>query len=640
MLTSLNSGVSGMLNHQRKLDVTGNNIANVNTIGYKSSRITFADSLYSTLKVGRGPRDNYGGVNSVQLGFGAKVSTVDRDYSQGAINTTGFQTDLALQGSGFFIVRDGSETYYTRAGNFTVDAEGNMVAANGALVQGRMSGVDANEETHIALEDISLPLEMKIEPQATEEVRFYSNLNANATLSTASLNEAGTSGVTSVNGTAADGVGGTHTIEISGTNATNSTNTGINTGGIVTDTLASLGVTDTDGFQVTLDQGTSREVTYNIAGLTADSTVGDLVEALNGQVNGATFELSGGAITVTRDYAGVGTDYNVTLTDGGTGNITATMFDAGGTFQVNNGTASTLVATDTFVDNLGNTVVSDLNLSADEDTGLITQITGLGDGGVTINAENGLQAATGADALVIDTADTDHFTSILVYDSLGNTHTLKMRFAKTAEDNTWAWEAQMTEPAEAAGGNTGLVSFNEDGSLANFTYDNDADHFEFIPGGGADRVHITFDPGEYGTYNGITQSTAPFSTAAVEQDGYGMGILENILIDQNGKIIGNFTNGVNETLAEIMIADFNNARGLQAVGNNMFRGTESSGAAVIGLAQDTHGAQIESGALELSNVDLVKEFTEMITAQRGFQSNARVVTVSDQILAEATNLKR
>ncbi len=119
-----------------------------------------------------------------------------------------------------------------------------------------------------------------------------------------------------------------------------------------------------------------------------------------------------------------------------------------------------------------------------------------------------------------------------------------------------------------------------------------------------------------------------------------MGTLENILIDNNGRVIGNFTNGVNQTLAEIMIADFNNPQGLESVGGNMFASTEASGAAVFGLAEDAFGSRIQAGYLENSNVDLVMQFTNMIAAQRGFQANSRVVTVSDQILAEATQLKR
>ncbi len=514
MLQSLQAGVSGLRNHQTMLDVTGNNIANVNTIGFKSSRATFADSLYDMLRVGRGPRDRFGGVNPLQVGFGVNMQTMDRDYSQGGLNETGYATDLAIQGSGFFIVRDGVNTVYTRAGNFTVDENGNLVAGNGGVVQGRMADEAGEVSTHATYEDLSIPLQMKISPRATTSVRFYCNLDSSATNSEATLNTAGTSGVLNINGTATNGVGGQHTVEITGANATNSTNIGTSaTGPLTLDTLLSAaGITDVEGLEVTVDVGTDNEHTFSIVGLDITNTVGELINQLNAQVSGANFELDGGQIRMSRSFAGDGTEYNLTIGDTGTSDVVSQLFTNGGgaTMAANSGTASTLVAIDTFVDNRGNSAISTLQLEADETTGLMTGINGLGDGGVTINAPDGLSAAVGADALIIDTEDTEHLTTILVYDSLGNTHSLQTTFVKTAEDNQWAWEVSMSEPAQVAGGDTGLITFNEDGSLESFVHDDSLGYFEFIPGGGAERVQIDFNPGILDTMQGVTQTSAPF----------------------------------------------------------------------------------------------------------------------------------
>ncbi|HEB84447.1 MAG TPA: flagellar hook-basal body complex protein [Bacteroidetes bacterium] len=642
MMRSLQSGVTGLRGHQLKLDVVGNNIANINTVGFKRSRITFTDSLSQLLGPAFGPKESRGGVNPVQIGLGVKVGSIDNQFSQGILESTGFATDLAIEGKGFFVLRRGNHTYYSRAGNFALDAEGRLVGSDGSYVQGRIADVEGNINTASTITDIVMPLDRKVAAKASSEVTFFSNLDLTATDSVATLSAAGTSGVSRVTGTAVNGIGGTHTITITGSNATNSTDVGVAAGLSLSDTLTSLGITDVDNFTVTVDPGTSDEASYTIAGLTINSTVGDLIDQMNAQVAGATFELDSGQIRVTRDYAGDGATFGVTIADSATSDIVATLFDATGTFAVNNGTSSTLVAIDTFVDSaLGTTVSNSLEFEADSATGLMTKLTGLGGGGVEVFATDGFSAASGANALVIDTADTTHATSIVVYDSLGDTHTLSMEFTKTAVDNEWAWEASVPEPAEVISGSTGTISFNRDGSLKAFTYDgNNVNNFSFAPGGDADEMEIVFDVGSIGGFDGITQTASPFTTTATSQNGYGMGVLDSIQVDGNGSIIGNFSNGVERTLASIVLADFNNPGGLAKAGNSLWEATEASGRAEYGLAETNFGSSIQSGFLEMSNVDLVQEFTEMITAQRGFQANARVITVSDQILAEATALKR
>jgi flagellar hook protein FlgE len=124
------------------------------------------------------------------------------------------------------------------------------------------------------------------------------------------------------------------------------------------------------------------------------------------------------------------------------------------------------------------------------------------------------------------------------------------------------------------------------------------------------------------------------------QDGYTMGDLERFSIDQSGLVTGAFTNGVTETLGQLVLADFNNPAGLLRDGDNMYQVSANSGSPVLGFVNEGSQSTITSGALEMSNVDLAQEFTSMITAQRGFQSNARVITTSDEMLQEVVTLKR
>ena len=186
-------------------------------------------------------------------------------------------------------------------------------------------------------------------------------------------------------------------------------------------------------------------------------------------------------------------------------------------------------------------------------------------------------------------------------------------------------------------GDTGTLTFDNLGQIAAPV---PATPFVYTPASGAADVSIDFDFGLAGTIDGLSQFAAPSTAVVKEQDGYTMGDLERFSIDQTGTITGGFTNGVTLTLAQIILADFNNPAGLIRRGDNMYQVSANSGAAVLGYVNEGSQSQIVPGALEMSNVDLAQEFTSMITAQRGFQSNARVITTSDEMLQEIVTLKR
>jgi len=633
MLRSLYAGVSGLRNFQTKMDIIGNNIANINTVAFKGSRITFAEAMSQQLRGAMAPTETEGGINPMQVGLGMSTLAIDSNFAQGALENTGVFTDLAIQGNGFFMVTDGVNDFYTRAGTFNVDADGNLVmSGNGYRVKGALAGSDGQINSTSA-SGIQIPLGRRSQAHATNEVSLYGNLDMNMSESRADLVNAGTTGIAYVTGTATDGVGGVHTITISGANATRSRGSSNQNDLELTDRLGDLGVSDVTGFTISVDNGAAVEVT----GLTTDSTIAALIRAINTQISGVEAELDeNGALTITRNYYGDGQSYNLQLNDGDQESDLVTSLFGSATFNINNGLASTLVAVDRFVPNDSQGEIETvLELETIERTGLVTGLTGLGGGGVNIRAAEGLRAGTA----VINTENTSHATSIFVYDSLGNTHNLTVNFIRTSVPGVWRWSAELPEPAAIIEGGSGEIHFSDDGSLESFSYDNDVSGLSIDPGNGAQIMSLTLNPGTFGDFDGMTQSAASTSAQAIGQDGYAMGELQNITIDINGVIYGNYSNGVTETLAQIMLANFTNPQGLERRGENLFSVTLNSGEAKIVDAEQL-GSKINSGYLEMSNVDLAREFTEMIQAQRAFQAVARVITTADTILQEVTSLKR
>ncbi len=633
------SAVSGLKGHLFSMSIVGNNIANVNTNGYKSGRATFQEALVQTIQDGSSPRGGRGGINSMQVGLGMEVSSVSNNLTQGMLQTTGIVTDLGIDGDGFFVLRGGNGRNYTRSGNFVFDAQGNLTSrASGEIVQGWMAAVDGTIASGTPVTDIHLPFGETVPGKATTEVIFNSNLDATATTSTATLNSAGTTGIDYVNGMAANGAGGQHSIVVTGVNATASTATGTNaTGAPITGStsLATVGVTDASDFTLSVDGGAAVAVT----GLSTTSTVTELINAINDLNVGITAELSGGEVKLTRDYAGLGSTYNITTSLGVAGNISNIIFGAavGNAFTANNGTESTISAIDTFTPT-NKTALGGVSMTVTYDslTGLANGFSDVGGGGITMTATNGLAAGTA----LIDTAPTEHATSLLVYDSLGETHTLNMTFSRSGQTNLWYWEASFDGSEEITGGPRGTVVFNSDGSLRTWSADDGSLTLNIQPGGGAERMVLDLKTGSIGLFDGLTQFAAPSTATAFSQDGFGMGNLNSISIGADGRISVLFSNGVVKDLAQVVLARFANPDGLTRTGGNLYLASANSGMAVVGEAGTVVDGKITSRALEMSNVDLSEEFVNMIVAQRGFQANARVITTGDEMTTELINLKR
>ncbi|MGI6129615.1 MAG: flagellar hook protein FlgE [bacterium] len=436
MMRSMYAAVSGLRNHQTRMDVIGNNIANVNTIGFKKSRVTFKDAFSQVLKGASRPQGGLGGTNPMQVGLGMVVGSIDTIHSKGNTQSTGSMTDLAIDGEGFFILNSGSGSiYYSRAGAFTFDREGNLANPAGLRVQG-----------------------------------WYLN-----------------------------------------------------------------------------EQGERVRSHY-------DDTVDPTAAPSN--------------ISLIHQLAPPKATENVTLS----GNL-------------HDGTP----------------------------------------GGQTFSR------------------------SFTVYDQKGNGYDVRIEFEPSGNTDEWNWSLPNDDdPANPYV--TGTLKFTPEGIL---------EEVMLNPGGlwspevTDSKVKLTFDPNPDPTVTGdeceqifdfsaITQYADPRgeSVMKVQQDGYTYGKLEEIVVDDKGVISGSYSNGISRPLLQVALATFTNPAGLVGLGNSLYALSNNCGDPEVNPPGMGMAGAVAPSSLEMSNVDLSEEFTDMIVTQRGFQANSRVITASDEMLQELVNIKR
>lgn len=526
MMRSLYAAVSGLRSHQLKLDVIGNNIANINTIGYKGGRATFSEALTQMLAgASRTPSGGY--TNPMQVGLGMSMGAIDTQFSQGSLQATGNTTDLAIQGNGFFVLKNGDQYVYSRAGAFSFDVDGRLVNMDGLPVQGWMIN-EGNNQTSL-LGNLTLGSNLTSNPEVTSQVWLSGNLNSGLkpqeavwSLSdslTISGNELDSSDLSQdlVNIDQFSDLVGGETVTFSGT--------------------------DTSGNPV------STVFTYS-----SGATLQDLLDFITSAYSGATASLSSnGSLQVTADVAGeTQLDVSISTSD--------TVF---------------------------------VNLIAN-------------------NSEEGKDGTPVA-------------TQFIVYDSTGNSYNLTIEFTQSVVDGAWTWEVKSND--SSVNGGTGTASFDTNGNLLTFETTGEL----MVINGKNVRLKGFDSDGK----PAIHQFASP-SNINIESDGHKDGTVTGVTIGADGSITVSFTNGENVEFARIALAHFTNTAGLVKVGEGMYEASASSGDRNYGSSQST----IVSGALEMSNVDLVKEFTEMITTQKGFQASARVISTVDQILEEVVRLKR
>lgn len=547
LINSLFAGVSGIRNHQSMLDVIGNNIANVNSIGYKGSRVTFSDTFNQFVRYGTNPTDTAGGTNTFQVGLGMKLNSVDRNWNQGTFERTGITTDLALQGDGLFVLKKNGETFYSRAGAFIFDANGQLVnPQNGAIVQGKVSTKDGTIPPGNNLENIRIDSNMRLPAVATTDISWGGNLDSTSPL----------------------------------TRSENYLQSGnINSNMAVGDTV--------EESNTIYDQMGKKYEFKTVYTKTADNAYNLTYELLDEDGNPTSPAIGPTTVAVTFDPSDP--DGNMLSLNGN-----------------NPPEPITISSTE-----LGIGFVFDPTSVKERTTETLSS-------SVDANREPTIVSGT-----------------VSIFDSLGKAHTLTLKYTKI-DDNSWTWTTELPESSGTLSGNSGTISFNPNGSIASISPNPPV--ITFIPEGGASQQNIVLNLGT--DFDGITQTSSSSVVSALSQNGSAAASLANISIDQYGYIEGVFTNGKSKRLAQILIATFPNRNALASVGENMFRISANAGEPYVSEPGESSNTTIQSGALEQSNVDLSEEFTRMIVSQRGFQANSRVITVSDTLLQEITNLVR
>lgn len=455
MMRSMYSAVSGLRVHQGKMDTIGNNIANVNTVGFKKGQVSFQEVFSQVTRGASAPQGGKGGTNPQQVGMGTSVGSINTVHTIGNGQRTDNPTDLMIGGEGFFAVSDDSNfnnKFYTRAGNFSLDRDGNLVTADGFKVLGYAADEKGNIQSDVT--NIRINKSETKAPTATKEIYFEGNLNSNQKDKDPAL---------------------------------------IDT--TIQDSL-----------------GNSYKITFELKKSAKDNQDWDL--------------------SVAR------------FTDLATGNYTEE----------------------------GLPEIAGAKILTFDSNGELIKI-----GGEDI--ENINKIALGSEKL----------------NNIKFTHT---KDQKPINSNTIP-----------------LGKFNEDGITL-------------------------FDPKDPDSFKYITQYANETDLTPKAKSGNTSGVLEGFTIDATGTVTGVFTNGERKALAQVMLAKFDNPMGLQKMGGNFFLDTRNSGEPQFGKASTSGYGAIEGGTLEMSNVDISLEFTEMITTQRGFQANSRVITTSDEMLQELVNMKR
>ncbi|MDA0745093.1 MAG: flagellar hook-basal body complex protein [bacterium] len=651
-LISLFTGLSGIQAHQTRTNVVADNIANINTVGFKSRRANFEELLAQTSKEATGPEGNLSGTNPVQAGIGVQLKSIDTTFTQGSLQITGRDTDLAIEGDGFFILSDGVNRFYTRDGAFTFDALGKLInPSNGMGVQGNIADSTGRFGATTGLENVQLDLNREIPGVSTTRVNLSGNIDPGPVSALTTGTEFVTASVVS------GGPGFPFTL---------ATEQKLEMRIDSPDGLTSGSITVPDASYLTLDSFVDG-INAAIAG--NDRLAGKVIAQQDPNTPGniqLRTTVGGTGVQLTLNNVGTGTAL-ATLGLGATGSNSAiattgstlnslaqvgTALNAGDILRFSGSRADGTSYNGTFTAAAGSTIQNFLdtvsaafgdNVSGGLDlTGKIQLTDSSGNAVTGFTVDITLDDQGAGSGLVGDTGLQQHKISTNIFDSQGRSHTMNINLAESPVANKWTYTVKIDNQTPNTGG-TGTVTFDEDGSIRTFTpTEGEGTLLQFTPSGEVLPMKIDFTgltSPERGI-NGLTQFSSPGTADVVDQNGRSAGRLDTIFIQNSGVVEGRFTNGETLNLARVNLANFDNPGGLLRVGGNLFAETENTGPPLIEIATETIESQIAAGSLELSNVDLAQEFTDLIISQRGFQANARVVTTTDQILAETVNLKQ
>ena len=586
MMRSLFSGVSGLKTHQTKMDVIGNNIANVNTTAYKSSSITFSDLMSQTTARASGPNaaTGTGGTNAKQIGLGVKSGAINTNIgTQGSSQSTGNPFDIMITGDAFFVVSNGTENFFTRDGSFYVDGAGNLAMTSTGY---NVMGWQVEEATGMIKKDTVTALRimsaanMTYPPEATSKAYVAGIIDKNDT------------DVTSANGKVMnlnfyDALGYSYTARLTLRQSDEENLYSVELTGLL-DSQGNM----VEGWEnVSITQKTKQEdlptqekatTIKFVDGYKWDATAkkltspsGDSVVDLSTKKVDPDTDTSDitteewEAIAAAYNYEGSGKDFR---------NLYATYtVDGGGTAKI---------SMQTLVHNMIKGVKPDIaSVTADKNG--------------TINLEGRFFDG----ALITFDPDTGTFAGI---DSNATRSVINIDFSQIGRE----------------------------------TVDENGDPITTLANNFA-NVEIDFS--ECSMFD--NKGTSTVGATSGDKDGVGtgrtLGDMIGVSIQNNGMIYASYDNGMTKLLGQIATAEFANASGLEKQGDNLYSATLNSGEFDgIGVDVTGSGGYMSTGVLEMSNVDLSSEFTEMITTQRGFQANSRIITVSDTLLEELTNLKR
>jgi flagellar hook protein FlgE len=677
MSVALSAGVTGLESYQKMLDIAGDNLANIGTTAFKSSRITFSQLLSETIKTASQPTSTVGGTNPQQIGHGVGIASITPMMTQGNISNTGNPLDLAIEGDGYFVLNDGAKDLYTRSGALAIDANSRLVdPATGYIVQrigttGESDGFQAAGDS-----DVRVPTDVSMPARATLEVRVAGNLSTTSKFADTLINKLTSNIAFTVGGspasattriseldqytgsTWADGTitfsgyksDGTAlgsspttdlTIAVTSTTTLGDVLTWLNTneGTAAVSELQTLtpdAVATAGTFTLTYDGETTAAIAYD-APTTGVGSIQEALEALSG--------VSAGDITVGGTTLAAAGTTTFTLADT-LGDVSTISFDfsgltgptqAGSTiaetikgFKVqgvlgDDATASLVNGKIRITDTIAGYSKSDFKMA-------------WSDSNLTMPAYFEATTVGGEEVKNVN---------ITVYDTQGGKHVLSGAFVRTNTANTWD-----------------MILTSISGNITDITFDNRRiNDVEFYANDGSFKglnavtgdtaqftVTFAHDPGNpqvinvsmgtIGQFNGLTQFDANSTAVAREQDGYAAGSFSSLSVSNDGIVVGSFTNGIKKDIAALQLALFQNPTALESMGDGYFSPSANSGEAIATQALSGGAGSLRGGALEGSNVNAAKEFISLIQAQNYYQANARTIRIANEMLRELTNLIR
>ncbi len=666
MVKSLYTGVSGLKTHQQKMDVIGNNIANVNTTGYKTNVVTFSDVYYQTKKTPTGTSATLGGTNPMQVGYGVQMNTTTPNMTQSGFTFSDSIYDMAIDGEGFFQLMDGQgNTLYTRAGIFNIDEEGYLVNADGFHVLG-VTGNSEGQPAGSEIIRITLPDTEAKCSSATKEIN-----GTDVTISVSAPSDNTDMSLTFTNSTYPYATFANGILNVF-FNMDKQYQSDVDFENAITEAINAGGVTLPDDVEIKFEFGTvpddpeaviaTNEIeAWNFATTSASGenrweyTYTDPVTAATeikyAQIGFDTDDLKQDDIPVTLTYSDADSATKIlaapTVADDGTitGEWQIQLCSVSTSSEINQAIKDyieeqALLDPPVTVPNLKCTRFVMPSDSANRATAIAAiptvNVNGTDVQGIALDGTD--EGSLGLKVAATEPGEyaNDYKITFAYSSSYGKTKAVwdENNLTITVCNDTTLADINEQIEKVANGDKEKLLVLS---GMAELNSMNAAQREALF---GA-NPSVSLGGGKDSFYTEVAKSLTTFNlTDGRQGEPQSYMNLENVTVQQDGTIIGYHAVHGYMTLGRIDIATFDNPNGLSAIGGTIFAESVASGEAQVAIAGQDGAGEVVSGALEMSNVDLAQEFTDMITTQRGYQANSRVITTSDTMLEELLNLKR